>query len=230
MGFGLLFFGYFATMLMSVNQFGAFIKLAGYALILIASCKLNKYHGSFLWLSISSVLMMAVYVAMVASNVSQFLYEQLIIDVQPLGQAYQNICSYIEAAATFVFHAAMLSAIRAIAVETGVFKNAVSAVRNLVFVCLYYVLYLLAMLPLSISKYFSLAAVVVFFVFIILNLVLIYSCYARICDECDVEMEQKPSRFAFVNKMRQEAAERQRQNEQRQAEYKSKRQKNRRKQ
>ena len=29
-------------------------------------------------------------------------------------------------------------------------------------------------------------------------------CYTRICDEGDVEMNRKPSRFAFINKMRAE--------------------------
>ena len=41
-------------------------------------------------------------------------------------------------------------------------------------------------------------------VWIVLQIVLIFSCYARICDEGDVEMERKPSRFAFVNKFRAE--------------------------
>ena len=42
------------------------------------------------------------------------------------------------------------------------------------------------------------------FAWIILDLVLIASCYSRICDENDVDMERKPSRFAFVNKIRAE--------------------------
>ena len=36
----------------------------------------------------------------------------------------------------------------------------------------------------------------------ILNLYMIFSCYAKICDSDDIEMKQKPSRFAFVNEKR----------------------------
>jgi hypothetical protein len=39
---------------------------------------------------------------------------------------------------------------------------------------------------------------------------MIFSCYAKICDSGDTEMRQKPSRFEFVNKKREEQeAERQ---------------------
>ena len=37
-----------------------------------------------------------------------------------------------------------------------------------------------------------------------MNLFMLFSCYAKICDESDVEMAQKPSRFAFVNRFREE--------------------------
>jgi hypothetical protein len=41
----------------------------------------------------------------------------------------------------------------------------------------------------------------------LLNLYMLFSCYARICDSRDVEMKQKPSRFEFVNKKREEQEE-----------------------
>jgi hypothetical protein len=37
-----------------------------------------------------------------------------------------------------------------------------------------------------------------------MNLYLIFRCYAEICDQSDVDMERKPSRFAFVNNYRDE--------------------------
>ena len=42
----------------------------------------------------------------------------------------------------------------------------------------------------------------------ILNSIMLFSCYGKICDENDVDMPQKPSRFAFVNRMRAERDER----------------------
>ena len=37
---------------------------------------------------------------------------------------------------------------------------------------------------------------------LVLNVLMLFSAYTKICDESDVEMKQKPSRFEFVNKMR----------------------------
>ena len=48
---------------------------------------------------------------------------------------------------------------------------------------------------------------VLYFICSVLNLMLFASCYARICDEEDAEMAQKPSRFAFVNRMRARSEE-----------------------
>ena len=81
--------------------------------------------------------------------------------------------------------------------------------------------------PKEYTKYFSGPVLILYFVWIIFNLVLIYSCYARICDESDVDMEQKPSRFAFVNKMRAESEERSRAAAERQAKYKEEKRKKR---
>jgi hypothetical protein len=134
---------------------------------------------------------------------------------------------------TFIFNGAMLYAIRAIAIDTDVPRISVSAVRNFVFVCIYYILNLLPYLPFKIfddfGKYFAAPALLLYFAWIILNLILIYSCYARICDENDVDMEVKPSRFAFVNRMRQKSEERRLRLEAEREEYKSMREQRRKK-
>ena len=79
------------------------------------------------------------------------------------------------------------------------------------------------------GKYFAAPALLLYFAWIILNLILIYSCYARICDENDVDMEVKPSRFAFVNRMRQKSEERRLRLEAEREEYKSMREQRRKK-
>ena len=112
--------------------------------------------------------------------------------------------------------------VRAIAKETEVDKIAIGAFRNLVFWAGYYILYVIALLPFPFAKayttYFSAPVLLLYLACIILNLYLIFSCYARICDSEDVEMERKPSRFAFVNRMRAESEERRRLKEARYAE------------
>ncbi len=208
MGFGLLFIGYFVATLMSINKVGFIARLVGYVLVIIASRKLSKYNRSFGILTISGLLMLAVSVMLALSDVSKLLYNALLISRQPFGEGYVMACAYTETAAFLLFNVALLYALRAISLETGVLRNSAAALRNLVFVCAYVVLYVASLLPFSFVKWLSLTAAMIYFFFIVLNLVLIFSCYARICDECDVDMERKPSRFAFVNKMRAESEER----------------------
>lgn len=212
MGFGILFIGYFMAMLMSINAIGSVIRLLGYALVLVATRKLSKYHRAFDAVSLATALMMAVSLLLVVYDASSFLYEQVIVDTQLLPPVFRTVVGYIEMALTFVFSAVLLWAIRLIAIQTDVHKIAVSAVRNFVFICVYYVLSLIGLLPFAFAqKYAAIVGapvLILYFVWIILNLVLIYSCYARICDEDDVDMEQKPSRFEFVNNMRRESERR----------------------
>ena len=115
---------------------------------------------------------------------------------------------YVDLGASLLFHAALLWAIRLIALETEIKKIAINAVRNFVFIVLYYVIYGISLLPVSfvqaaLSSYVA-AAWIVWLVWVILNHVLIFSCYSWICDEDDRDMVQKPSRFAVVNRFREE--------------------------
>ncbi len=208
MGFGLLFFGYFAATLMSINQVGFVARLVGYIIVIIASCKLSKYNRSFNALTLSAVPMLAVSVLLAIGNVSELLYDALLIQSQPFGESYMLVCGYAEMIAFLLFNTALIYALRAISIETGVLRNAAAALRNLIFVFAYVILNVASKLPFSFAKYLSLPAGLIYLFFIVLNVILIFSCYARICDECDVDMERKPSRFAFVNKMRAESEER----------------------
>ena len=223
MGFGLLFIGYFVATFMSINVIGSFMRIFGYGIIFISASKLNKYNRSFGLLGLSSLVMLAIAMLLALSDVSTFLYDNLLIESNIFGDTYRNIVGYVEMAMSFAFNATMLYAIRSIALETEVGKIATSAVRNFMFICVYYVLNVIGMLPFSwadqYSKYLSAPVLLLYFVWLILNLVLIYSCYARICDENDVEMLRKPSRFAFVNKMREESDRKEQRAAERQAEY-----------
>ena len=223
MGFGLLFVGYFCATLMSINVAGAFIRILGYGIAFIASRKLNKYNRSFEMLSWMSLLMLFVAVLLAASDVSTFLYEGLIIDNNFLGETYRAFVGYVEMALSFAFNAVMLYSIKSIAEETEVTKISIAAVRNFIFICVYYILNIFCMLPFAFSKaatkYLSAPVLILYFVWIILNLVLIASCYARICDENDVDMARKPSKFEFVNKMRAESEKRGQKASERQEEY-----------
>ena len=111
-----------------------------------------------------------------------------------------------------MFTASLCFSIRAIANETEVNKISIAAVRNFAFTVIYFVLYIVAYIPLSFlkdyGKYFGTPVFILYIVIIFMNLHMIFSCYAKICDESDVDMKQKPSRFAVVNHFREEGERR----------------------
>jgi hypothetical protein len=212
MGFGLLFIGYFIATLMSVHIYGAYVSLVGYGIVFIASVKLSKYNSSFRFLEAGAILMIVTYGLISASGIASFLYDEMLVSTKLLGDSFDSIMGKVEMAVSFLFVAAMLWAIRAIAKETNVEKIVYNSARNFVFLVVYYVLFLISYLPFDFTTEYIAAfggfVTALNFVIIVLNLVLIFSCYARICDENDVDMAQKPSRFAFVNKYRAESERR----------------------
>ena len=224
MGFGLLFIGYFVATLMTINKFGAYIRVLGYALVAFSAGKLNKYNRTFAYLGVASMLMIAVSLLLALSDILSLFAVSSTLS----GESFVSVMGYVEMFASLVFNAVMLYCIRSIAIETDVQKISVGAVRNFVFICIYYVLTLIGMLPFDFAKeytvYFSAPVLILYFVWIILNLVLIFSCYSRICDENDVDMARKPSRFSFVNKLREESEQRQREAAERRAEQRRQRQ------
>ena len=134
---------------------------------------------------------------------------------------------------SLIFHATLCWAIRAIAKETAVEKISFAAVRNFIFFAAYNLLYAIAKLPFGFTaeyaKIMSIPVLLLYFACLILNLIMIFSCYMRICDVADVDMERNPSRFAFVNRMREESearrAQKQAMYEERARERKEKRKK-----
>lgn len=56
----------------------------------------------------------------------------------------------------------------------------------------------------------------------LVTLIFLFLCYARICAPEDVDMPQKPSRFAFVNRFREKQAQRQAETEKARQEYQQK--------
>lgn len=197
MGFGIMVFGYFITYIMALNTFGAFFRFAGYLVMAYGSKKLSEYESGFVWSEYASMLLAVISAVRIAADFTQLIPSNIIA-----------ILVYAEAALVLIYHILLLLAIRAIAKDTDSEKIQGNAVRNLFFISLYYLLYVIGMLPTpfkaSYEKNMGLPLLLLNFAWIILDLVLLISCYSRICDENDLDMERKPSRFAFVNKMRAE--------------------------
>lgn len=209
MGFGWLFFGYFTATLLSLNSAGAIIRVLGYAIIIFSALRLRRYNRSFNYLLGSGILMIAVSLLLAASSVSTMLYEQLITDRVWFSEGTVNAFGYAETACSLVFNGAMLYSLWSIGKETGIESVMGDSIRNAVFVGIYYLVMIICAIPSEQVKNFVgetglvMWGFILYLLCIILNHILIFKCYAKICDENDTEMERKPSRFAFVNKYRE---------------------------
>ncbi len=216
MGFGLLFIGYFLTMINSpiLGLWGTLTRLCGCAVMICASVKLKKYNKAFDLTLIGSVLMAIMTCVLLVINVDDFLFDNLIVTGKLFSDVAKTVIGYIEQGVSFVFNSFLLWGVFQIARETEVKKITTAAIRNYIFICAYYVIYLVSFLPFvgiqSARSDFALILWILYFVWIGLNIWLLFDCYARICDEDDVDMERKPSKIPFVNKLRDEFEERSR--------------------
>ena len=225
MGFGILFFGYFATTMMSIPlsrmlpiDLGGFVKLFGYILMIIGAKRLYEYSSGFLKLVASSVLMMCISLFEALIDVTVFLADNQIVTL-PFSSmlSYINdirMLDYVSFIAIIFFVATLCIAIKQIAEDTGVKKIEIAATRNFVFYCILFVVQAISFLPfdwvITYKPVFVAALLIIELLCWILNLYMLFICYAKICDSGDVEMKQKPSRFEFVNKKREDQeAERQ---------------------
>ena len=208
MGFGWLFFGYFTATLMTLNSAGAFIRVIGYAIIIFSALNLRRYHKSFNVFLAASAVMVAVSALIAASALSEGLYNALIIDKLWFSERFTTVVGYLESGCSLLFNAAMLFSLWSIGKETGVESVMGDSLRNGIFIVIYNIGTVICALPHESVRGFVKETGLLMWTFllyllcIILNHILIFKCYAKICDEDDVEMERKPSRFAFVNKYR----------------------------
>lgn len=205
MGFGLLFLGYVITFISSMNPFGAYIRAFGSILLFVSAKKLGQYNRFFKYSMYSSVLFIALSFATATFSAFDILYENLLISTDPIPQIADDILKYLIAVSALLFNGTLLFAIRKIAIETESDGIATSCISNAFFMGVYFVLYaLLYLLPgdigVSYTKYMSMPIVLLNLAWLIMNAVLIFRCYVRICDENDVDMEKKESKFKIFGR------------------------------
>ncbi|MBR2354620.1 MAG: hypothetical protein IKA76_08985, partial [Clostridia bacterium] len=220
MGFGWLLCGYFISTFMTFHGAGNFVRLLGYGIIIVSAKKLRRYHDSFTFMEIGAILMLCVAGILAASDVTGFLYDNLILDTKIVSDGMRDAIGYMEQIVSLIFQSTMLFAIRSIAKETEVKKVSDGAIRNFVFLCMYYFAYAINLLVSTEDQKILVAMAgavwILYFACILLNHWLIFSAYAQICDEEDLDLAQKPSRFAFVNRFREKTEEK---NQRARAEY-----------
>jgi hypothetical protein len=197
---------------MSINPIGWLFRLVGYVIMLFSFTKLNKYNRSFNFPAYAAVALIAVSAVESFMGIQEILYNSLTISDLLISMEILKTVNMVDDAITLVFNALLIYAVRSIAKETEVDSVAYSAARNFFVIALYYVLCAIGYLPFDFvdtyKLYFSMPIYLLYFVWIILMLVLIFKCYAKICDEADEDMPLRKSRFEFVNKFREETARR----------------------
>lgn len=233
MGFGLLLIGYVTVYLMTMNPLGALIRVAGYGLITYASLKLKKYHRAFSYLTVMSAVMLLPALALLCADGVQYLYDLMILDRLWINETHTMIIGYVDQGLSFLFQTAMLFGIRCIAKETEVRKISNNAIRNFIFVCFYYFVYAISFLPFQgirdTQLELGVIAWVSYLACLLLNLLLLFSCYAKICDENDEDMARAPSKFSWLNRLWAEFDRREEKAMRESAEYRLEKKKRRRK-
>ncbi len=213
MGFGLLFIGYLLTSFVSLNSAGAIASFFGYIFIFAAIKKLTQYNSSFYLPLIAAVPAFILSGLGSASMLSDFLTHNFIISTPFISEPMAALISTAKLVADYAFTALLCFPLRSIAKETGAKKVPEAAARNFIFVILAFGLNILVSICLAggdeMKKFASTVMLPIWaIIFALLSytlmLTMIFSCYRQICDEDDVEMKQKPSRFEFVNKRRAE--------------------------
>ncbi len=229
MGFGLLFIGYLLTFLLSMaGGYGAYPAIVGCIVMLYAMTKLVDYEPRFKY-AFFSVMPMALCVAFDLSVAVSALLGGYLPGF--LGWSVTaDVVKYAKFVFELVFHIALLSSVAKIALDTGIEKTARAAWRNLIIYGVYFATAVVSsFLPgsLPIAPYLLMAQFLLYLIWMILNSVALFSCYMRICDEGDQEMKAKPSRFAFVNRFREEYDRREANAQKTQREYREQKMKKR---
>lgn len=188
MGFGLLFIGYFVAYVMSY----VFIpKLFGCLVMLVGVIKLSEYELGFKKCIPILGVMSAASTYMLVRNV----FEYFKIDSAIFNELAVNIVSVGEELVGFLFHIFLLIAISKIAKDTGLENVSFRAMRNLIVVAAAEVAYLLmSFLPKDssvVTEVLFWVALALRLIWVVLNLVLLASCYRLICDESDVDMPDR---------------------------------------
>ena len=218
MGFGILFIGYFIAFLMSLHKYGFLCRIIGYYLIFLSLQKLSEYKTTLSRAVIPLLVMTLCGVYDAGAMISESVF------ATPFPEVFSYAVDVLEIVSSYVFHVLLLKGIICLGEDTEQPKVCSFARWNLVAVTSYCILNAILMVmqafapfgdPFAQSFASVLARITLLagILYPIVMLVLIHSCYAQICAPEDLDMEPKPSRFAFINKSRKLSAEKDKQME-----------------
>lgn len=213
MGFGILLIGYavayFITMGLGMYAFAGLI--IGHFIMYMGISELKKYSPAFIYAYIMSILLIVTSIFECVSGLDLMLGFGLNISESVISDYAYALRFLLDA----LFNVALLYGIADISMRVDYPDTKYKAYSNMIFVGVYNIFQigvsLFANNPSDEFKKFSsfIMTVVLLMklVYVVLNLWLIFKCYAFICPSDDVDMKRKPSRFEFVNNMRKKSDE-----------------------
>ena len=200
MGFGWLFIGYFITFMVQMNPYAVFVAPLGIAMLAYGAYKLYSYCHRFAYIYIPSAIMLLGFILSAVATLSDLIAFNL-----PAKSVFADGGYAIYFVGALLFHIALMLAIYDLAKKVDLPKIAGNAIRNFVVFAIYALIYAVSLLPLEtiaeFNKLMAIPYIALWFLWMILNLILIFSCYMRICPEGDEDMPQRPSKFKLFDKM-----------------------------
>ncbi len=205
MGFGYLTIGYLVTFVLYLPAqalgVGTLALLIGYGTMLLGLCQLNRFQFRFAyakWLLLP-LIVTALY------DCAHSLSELFLWDLPLFQTAVTSVIDWIKFILLILFNFLMLYAIRALAEQVELPRTVMASIRNLVFVALYAVLYLIGNLPIenikTVQGYLVFPVTLLQMVWIVCNLILLISCAKNICAEGNEEIEPKRYRWEWINRI-----------------------------
>ena len=211
MGFGILFLSYFLAFFVPLS----YLHVIGYAGVAWALYKLGDYRPALCKAAWWLIPLGACCLYHVTGSVLELLpyFGMAAPELPFINKTVTAAVSIIESAMILCFHFALLRALRSFAAELELPAIAKRADWGLWLVGVQVSTYIVA-LSLELAGFglqlLSLIAFLLQFAWAAFNLINLFTCYMYICPEGDEDMERKPSRFGFVNDIRDKMDERDR--------------------
>ena len=196
MGFGLLILGYVLTFAFTISQAYFFADVIGALVMLYAFTKLSEYNRHFRSAAVAGVIFTLL---ALASGVL------LSLHMLENGGGLDILLDSLKALSALALHMFMLSGTRGIAQGADCGKLADKALRNMVMSITYYVLYfatlLLSLFAPSAVFYVSFLVYLYFLVCLVVNVLLLHTCFGMLYPADGDPMENRRSRIPLLNKI-----------------------------
>lgn len=204
MGFGLLLIGYVFAFVARVGL-GQYIfagMLLGGFLMYLGISELKRYSPAFIYAYICSIFVILSSFLGVAIWINSAFDLGLGVNA-PIIKSIYDWANFIIGLA---FNISMLYGISDLSVRVDYPETKQGAIRNYVFVGVFNAFQLLLLFPIEFIRndlgFFNTLLIIIQLIYTVANALLLFKCYAMICPEGQEDMPRKPSKFAFINKIR----------------------------